>query len=269
MRPVCPSLPACAVLAPFDLTAGGTPLLLHGYTDIKESAALRGGYRSPKAIGLSILGFAGFLSWFREPHRNRSLGSASPITSSRPIPFSRFLRSHSGNALQRKPDSCKHGLPDAPHSGSERVAIRHALRSCTTRSRLAQRISCRPQQAFGKYFVLDGEYIWKYTHDAYDFNDFGNTPIFFPIEWNNSKIPGFSVRASVPNFHRLTAFVVLSSVAARFFNPQVAGLGSGLASTGVFRIDHDEKLAQTTTSNINLSLAARGSDSTGDMTADS
>ena len=25
------------------------------------------------------------------------------------------------------------------------------------------------QQAFGKYFVLSGEYIWKYTHNAYDF----------------------------------------------------------------------------------------------------
>ena len=46
------------------------------------------------------------------------------------------------------------------------------------------------QQAFGRYFVLDGEYIWKYTHKAYDFSVLGNTPITFPIEWNNSKIPG-------------------------------------------------------------------------------
>jgi Carboxypeptidase regulatory-like domain len=112
------------------------------------------------------------------------------------------------------------------------------------------------QQAFGKYFVLDAEYMWKYTHGAYDFSDFGNTPIFFPITWNNSKIPGFSVRASVPNFHRFSAFVVLSSVAARFFNPQVAGLGSGLASTGVFRIDHDEKFEETT--HIQYQPFARG-----------
>src|SRR4029077_1163204 len=102
------------------------------------------------------------------------------------------------------------------------------------------------QQAFGKYFVLDGEYMWKYTHNSYDFSDFGNTPIFFPIVWASSKIPGFSVRATVPNFHRFSAFVVMSSVAARFFNPQIAGLGSGLPSTGVFRIDHDEKFEQTT-----------------------
>ena len=103
------------------------------------------------------------------------------------------------------------------------------------------------QQAFGKYFVLSGEYMWKYTHNAYDFSVFGNTPITFPIAWTNSKIPGFAVRASVPNYHGLTAFVVLSSVAARFFNPQVGGAGSQPGPAGaVFRIDHDEKFEQTT-----------------------
>jgi hypothetical protein len=103
------------------------------------------------------------------------------------------------------------------------------------------------QQAFGKYFVLDGEYIWKYTHNAYDFSVLGNTPITFPIEWHNSKIPGFAIRGSVPNYHGLTAFIVMSSVAARFFTPQVSGAGANpSAPTGVFRIDHDEHYNETT-----------------------
>ncbi len=103
------------------------------------------------------------------------------------------------------------------------------------------------QQAFGKYFVLSGEYMWKYTHNAYDFSVFGNTPITFPIAWTRSKIPGFAVRASVPNYHGLTAFVVLSSVAARFFNPQIGGAGTQPGPAGaVFRIDHDERFEQTT-----------------------
>ena len=76
------------------------------------------------------------------------------------------------------------------------------------------------QQAFGKNFVISGDYIWKYTHNAFDFSIFGNTPIFFPIDWHNSKIPGFALRADVPNYHHLSAFVVMSSVAARFFPPQ-------------------------------------------------
>jgi Carboxypeptidase regulatory-like domain/TonB-dependent Receptor Plug Domain len=103
------------------------------------------------------------------------------------------------------------------------------------------------QQAFGKYFVLDGEYIWKYTHNGYDFSVLGNTPITFPIEWHNSKIPGFAIRGSVPNYRGLTAFIVMSGVAARFFTPQVAGAGANPAAPlGVFRIDHDELFNQTT-----------------------
>ena len=108
------------------------------------------------------------------------------------------------------------------------------------------------QQAFGKYFVIDGDYLWKYTHNGYDFSVLGSTPITFPIEWHNSKISGFGIRGNLPNFHGLTAFVVLSSVAARFFTPQIGGLGvvpipAGVASTFIpFRIDHDEVFNQTT-----------------------
>ena len=93
---------------------------------------------------------------------------------------------------------------------------------------------------------IDGEYIWKYTHNGYDFGTVGSTPIYFPIEWHSSKIPGYAIRASVPNYHGFTALVVMSSVAARFFLPQVAGLPILPPATGVFRIDHDEKFNQTT-----------------------
>jgi hypothetical protein len=102
------------------------------------------------------------------------------------------------------------------------------------------------QQAFGKHLVIDGEYIWKYTHRAFDFSVLGNTPITYPIEWTSSKIPGYALRATVPDYHGLTAFVVMSSVAARFFGPQVAGIGSAPGGDTVFRIDHDEVFNQTT-----------------------
>jgi len=102
------------------------------------------------------------------------------------------------------------------------------------------------QQAFGKYFVLDGEYIWKYTHKAYDFSVLGDSPITFPIEWASSKIPGFAVRGSMPDFHGLSAFVVMSHVSARFFEPQVSGIGATPVGSEVFRIDHDEVFNATT-----------------------
>jgi hypothetical protein len=102
------------------------------------------------------------------------------------------------------------------------------------------------EQAFGRHFVIDAEYIWKYTHRAYDFSVLGNSPITFPIEWANSKIPGYAIRASFPTWHGLSAYVVMSSVAARFFGPQVSGIGAAPGGSAVFRIDHDEKFNETT-----------------------
>ena len=102
------------------------------------------------------------------------------------------------------------------------------------------------EQAFSRYLVVDGEYIWKYTQRAFDFSILGDSPITFPIEWAKSKIPGFALRASVPNLHGLTAFVVMSSVASRFFGPQVAGVGAAPGGSQVFRIDHDEHFNETT-----------------------
>ncbi len=104
------------------------------------------------------------------------------------------------------------------------------------------------QQAFGRNIVFSGEYIWKYTHNAFDFAVLGNTPITFPIDWHNSKIPGYALNIAAPNFHNLSAYMVMSSVAARFFPPQVAGAGTTVAqgSEYPFRIDHDEKFNQTT-----------------------
>jgi len=102
------------------------------------------------------------------------------------------------------------------------------------------------QQALGKYAVVDAEYIWKYTHNGYDFGVVGATPITFPIEWQRNKIPGYAIRLNVPNYHGLSALVVMSGVAARFFLPQVGGLPIIGPGTSVFRIDHDEVFNQTT-----------------------
>ena len=102
------------------------------------------------------------------------------------------------------------------------------------------------QQAFGKYFVLDGEYIWKYTHKAYDFSVLGDTPITFPIEWaqlQDSRLCHPRQHAELPRpvgVHRDV------HVAARFFEPQVSGIGATPVGSEVFRIDHDEIFNPTT-----------------------
>jgi hypothetical protein len=105
------------------------------------------------------------------------------------------------------------------------------------------------QQAFGSHVVFDGEYIWKETHNGFDFSVLGNTPITFPIEWHSSNIPGFAARVNVTNLHGFTAYVVMSSVAAVFFAPQIGGAGAVPVTSGngfvPFRIDHDERFNET------------------------
>jgi Carboxypeptidase regulatory-like domain len=232
------------VLLPFDLTRGGSLFTFNGHTDVKELAlyvqdtitwknwsfniGIRGDLYNGLAtarqaeprVGLAYnikstntvlrLSYARTLETpFNENLVLSSLGCASPVLSP--------LLLCSSNALT----PLSPGYRNEFHAGF--------------------------QQAFGKYLVIDGEYIWKYTHNAYDFSVLGNTPITFPIEWHNSKIPGYALRANVPDFHGLTALVVMSSVAARFFTPQVGGAGAvPTAPLGVFRIDHDEHFNQTT-----------------------
>jgi Carboxypeptidase regulatory-like domain len=113
------------------------------------------------------------------------------------------------------------------------------------------------EQAFGKHLVFSGEYIWKYTRNSYDFSILGATPITFPIDWHNSKITGFAGRVSVPNYHGFTALFVFSSVNARFFPPQIGGLGTTVGQSGLpFRIDHDEKFNETT--HLQYQMGRRG-----------
>ncbi len=113
------------------------------------------------------------------------------------------------------------------------------------------------QQAIGKHIIFNGEYIWKYTHNAFDFSVLGNTPITFPIDWHNSKIPGYALNVTVPEYHHFSGYVVMSSVAARFFPPQVAGDGATPQTGGQpFRIDHDEKFNQST--HLQYQIGKRG-----------
>lgn len=102
------------------------------------------------------------------------------------------------------------------------------------------------QQAAGRFFVVDVDVFWKYTHNGYDFSVFGSTPITFPIAWHNSKLNGVSARVNVPTYHGLSAFLVLGHTNARYFPPQVGGLGATVQGGQPFRIDHDQKFQQTT-----------------------
>jgi hypothetical protein len=103
------------------------------------------------------------------------------------------------------------------------------------------------QQALGRYLLIDADYFWKYTHNAYDFNTLGATTITFPIVWHNSKLDGVTGRVSTTNMKGFQAYYTFGHTRARYFPPEDGGLifqGAPLAA-GVFRIDHDQAFQST------------------------
>lgn len=241
----------CAVLAPYDLTGGGglyakgSLFSFIGHTDVKELAlylqdaitkgnwsfnvGLRGDFYNALVVDRQA-----------EPRMGVAYNIKHTNTVLR-VSYARTMESPFNENLVIASTGCNipflATLVPPPGVSCNTGAIRPGYRN---------EFHAGLQQAFGRYLVVSGDYIWKYTHNGYDFGDVGATPIYFPIEWHNSKIPGYAIRVSMPNYHGFSALVTMSSVAARFFLPQVAGLPIIPPSTGVFRIDHDELFNQTT-----------------------
>jgi hypothetical protein len=232
------------VLAPYDLTRGGTSYTYFGHTDVKELALyledqiktgnwlFNVGIRGDLYNGLTTARQA-------EPRVGIAYTMKATNTVLR-VSFARTLETPFNENLVLSSSGCSNEVLSP-------LLLCSPGATGTLEPGFRNEFHAGFQQAAGKNFVFSGDYIWKYTHNAFDFSVLGNTPITFPIDWHNSKIPGFALRADVPNFHNLTAFVVMSSVAARFFPPQSAGAGATVGGSGYpFRIDHDERFNQTT-----------------------
>jgi hypothetical protein len=228
------------VLLPYDLTRGGGLYGFNGSTDVKELAlyaqdtitagnwsfnlGLRGDFYNGLTIARQI-----------EPRPGLAYNIKKTSTVLR-LSYARTLETPFNENLVLSNNGCD-------------FAVIAALVPCVPEGLnpgFRNEFHAGLQQAFGRYLVFNGEYIWKYTHNGYDFSVLGNTPITFPIEWHNSKIPGYAGSVRMPEVRGLSASVVFSSVAARFFPPQAGGLGVTVGQNGLpFRIDHDEKFNQS------------------------
>ena len=234
----------CTDLLPVDLTRGGTQFLFKGHTDVKELALYAQDQitKGNWSFNLGLRGdFYNGLTTHKEAEPRLGIAyNIKPSSTILRVSYARLLETPFNENLIVSSTGCSHTVlnPLLGCSASGATPVSPGWRN---------EFHAGIQQAFGKYLVFSGEYIWKYTHNGYDFSILGNTPIFFPVAWHNSKIPGFAGRVSVPNFHGFSALMVFSSVAARFFLPQISGAGATpSAPGGVFRIDHDEKFNQTT-----------------------
>jgi hypothetical protein len=233
----------CTDVAPHDLTTGGSLYRFLGHTDVKElslyvqDSITAGNWNFNLGIRGDI--YNGLTKAQQAEPRLGIAYNIKPSSTVLRVSYARTLETPFNENLVLSSIGCNDPVLSplllcAPGSNS--------LLSAGFRNEFHAGLG----QAFGKHFVVDAEYIWKYTHNAYDFSVLGATPITFPIEWHNSKIPGFTARADVTNFGGFTAYMVMSSVAARFFTPQIGGAGAAPSGVSVFRIDHDERFNQTT-----------------------
>ncbi len=233
-------------LQPYDLTRGGKDYRYHGQADIKQLALyaqdqitvgswlFNAGIRGDIYNGLAIQRQA-------EPRAGVSYNLKKTGTVFR-VSYARTQETPFNENLVLSSRGCLDPIINAIFS---------TIGPCTPapfNPGFRNEFHAGLQQGIGHHFVVSGEYIWKYTHNGYDFSVLGATPITFPIEWHNAKIPGFTLSGTLTPIKGLSARVTMSSVAARFFNPQIGGIGTTIASPTAFpfRIDHDEKFNQTT-----------------------
>jgi len=228
-------------LLPYDLTRGGTLFAFRGAATIYEGSAyaqdsinlgqltLNLGLRYDNYSGLS----KGYAVQPRTgvAYRVRATGTVLDFSYARVFltPYNENLVLSSSTGLG--------GLGNGSLGAQSVEPLTPALRN---------QFNVGLAQQFGPRFNIQAEYFWKYTHGAYDFNTILNTPLNFPIQFRESKIDGAMLRATLNNFHGLSAFAVLGHTRSRLFSPEIGGINFGSAYAPVARPDHDQGFQQTT-----------------------
>jgi hypothetical protein len=221
-------------LVPFDLTRGGTNFVFDGAATIKQQAgyvqddikagdfAFKLGLRVDRYDGLSQKSLA-------EPRLGVAYNAQKTGTILR-ASYGRTLETpyNENLVLTSSADAAVFGTGGQPLPAGVRDQYDIGL-----------------QQAFGHWVVADIGYFRKHTTNGYDFGALFDTPIFFPVSWDHSKLDGIVGRITLVEHRGFSAFTVLGHTNAIFYPPGTGGLLSE-APEGPFRIDHDQKFQQTT-----------------------
>ena len=229
-------------LLPFDLTRGGSLLRFHGHADIKEygfyaqDTITHGGFSLMAGLRGDL--YRGLTSDAAVEPRIGMSYMFKPTATVLRASYSRFFETPYNENLVLSSSTGIGGLQSNALGAFGEHALRPGRRN---------QYQVGFEQGLTKYVVIDGNYFWKYTDRAYDFDALFNTPIAFPIEWRKSKIDGLALRVNLRDFHGFQAYTALGHTRARFFGPEIGGLiFNSPVDQGVFRIDHDEALEQTT-----------------------
>jgi hypothetical protein len=227
-------------LSPYDLTRGGSLFQFRGAARIfEESAYIQDGIELGQLnlnLGMRFDNYDG-LSKSNGLQPRAGIAYQVPLTGTLlHISYARvFLTPYNENLV----------LSSATGAGG----LANGLQGATTVQPLASarrnQFNVGLEQKLGSILSVEGEYFWKYTRGAYDFNSILNTPLNFPIQFRKSKIDGVMARVTLTNFHGLSAFSVLGHSRSRLFSPETGGINFGAAYAPVARPDHDQGFEQT------------------------
>jgi hypothetical protein len=228
-------------LLPFDLTRGGTLFGFHGHTDIKQEAVfvqdnLTLG-NATVSLGLRFDNYDGITHGkLLQPRVGVSYLVKRTNTILRGSYTRNFETPYNENLI----------LSSATGAGGLANGILGDTSNLPLLPGKRHQFNVGFQQALGNHFLIDGDYFYKRTRNAYDFNVLFNTSVVFPISWERSKIDGVSARVNFTNYKGFSAFMVAGHTRSRYFPPESGGLffNSDLPG-GVFRIDHDQAFQQT------------------------
>jgi len=229
-------------LVPYDLTRGGKPFQFAGKANINEYAffvqdsitwhnwSLTPGLRIDQYDGLTTA--TGVEPRFGISYHVKKTGTVIRGA------YSRTLETPYNENLVLSSSTGAGGLAENVFGAQAATPIQPGRRN---------QLNGGFQQSIDNLFLIDADYFWKATDNAFDFGTLLNTPITFPISWRESKIDGVALRVSTTNIHGFQAFVTMGHNRARFFGPSNGGLVfNSPLDTGVFRIDHDQAFQQTT-----------------------
>lgn len=229
-------------LVPFDLTRGGRVLNFSDKGGIKEFAVY--GQDTITISNLTLnLGVRGDLyrGLSRANQVEPRVGIAywvKPTNTVLRLSYGRFLETPFNENLL---------LSTVTGAGGLAANVLGAFAGVPLQSGRRNQFNAGFEQAIGRFVVVDADYFWKFTRNAFDFDVLFNTPLTFPIEWRKSKIDGVGVRINLTNYHGLSAYSVMGHTRSRFFGPENGGLiFNSPLNFDVFRIDHDQAFEQST-----------------------
>ena len=229
-------------LLPFDLTRGGNAFAFHGHTDIKQEALFaQDSLTLGNATVLLGLRFDNYNGITHGSALQPRLGISYLVKRTNTVlrgSYTRNFETPYNENLILSSSTGAGGLGNGILGDTSNLPLKPGRRN---------QFNFGFQQSLGRHLIFDGDYFYKRTNNAYDFNVLFNTSVTFPISWQTSKLDGVSARINFTNYKGLSAFMVAGHTRARYFPPESGGLffNSDLP-TGVFRIDHDQAFQQTT-----------------------